>query len=186
MPVPAEDSEAVAPRIRRAVPDESALVRSIVRESFLDLYRNFDHPAPRPTTLDFAPLIADGQVWLIEVSSATGHAPVGAMVLEEHPGFLRLDIIAVLPAHQHRGLGRAALTFVEAHAASHGFGEIRFYTNTLIERNVAFYRQLGYIETGRWTHARRPGEIYVDFVKTVRTDGGGPETALDPKARRAT
>lgn len=173
-------------RIRRAMPDEAELVRSIVCDAFLDLYRGIDHPAPRPTTIDFTPLIADGQVWLIEASSDTGRVPVGAMVLEQHPGHLRLDIIAILPAHQHRGLGRSAMGFVEEHAASHGFGEIRFYTNTLIERNVAFYRRLGYIETGRWTHAKRPGEIYVDFVKTVRTDGGGPETGLDQSAPRAT
>jgi GNAT superfamily N-acetyltransferase len=186
MPVPAEDSAAVVPRFRRAVADESALVRSIVRESFLDLYRNFDHPAPRPTTIDFAPLIAVGQVWLIEVAAAAESEPVGVMVLEENPGFLRLDILAIQPAHQHRGYGRAALAFVDAHAASHGFGEVRFYTNTMIERNVAFYRRLGYIESGRWTPAKRPNETYVDFVKTVRTDGGGPETALDPSAPRAT
>ena len=186
MPVPAEDSAAVAPRFRRAVPAEAALVRSIVRETFLDLYRGIDHPAPRPTTVDFAPLAADGQVWLIEASSSTGQEAVGAMVIEEHPGFLRLDIIAILPQHQHRGYGRAALAFVEAHAASRGFGEVRFYTNTLIERNVAFYRKLGYIETGHWTHDKRPGEIYVDFVKSIRTDSGGPETALDPNGSRAT
>jgi ribosomal protein S18 acetylase RimI-like enzyme len=186
MSVPAEDSAVVAPRFRRAVPEEAALVRSIVREAFLDLYRNFDHPAPRPTTVDFAPLIADGQVWLIEASSPAGQEAVGAMVLEEHPGFLRLDIIAILPRHQHCGYGRAALAFIETHAASHGFGEVRFYTNTLIERNVAFYRRLGYIESARWTHARRPNETYVDFVKSVRTHGGGAETALDPNAPRAT
>ena len=186
MPVPAADSEAVAPRFRRAVPQEAALVRSIVREAFLDLYRNVDHPAPRPTTLDFAPLIADGQVWMIEALASTGPEPVGAMVLEEHTAFLRLDIIAILPQQQHRGYGRRALAFVDTHAAALGLPEVRFYTNTMIERNVAFYRRLGYTESGRWTHAKRPNETYVDFVKTVRTDGGGPETGLDPKAPRAT
>jgi len=186
MPVPAEERSADAIRVRRAVPDEAGLVRSIVRETFFDVYRNFDHPAPRPTTVDFAPLIADGQVWLIETHTGSGHEPVGAMVLEEHPGFLRLDIIAISPAHQHRGYGRAALAFVETHAAARGLSEIRFYTNTMIERNVAFYRRLGYIETAHWRSAKRPNEIYVDFVKSTRTDSGGPETALDPNSPRAT
>lgn len=176
----------VATRIRRAAPNEAELVRSIARESFFDLYRDLDHPAPRPTTVDFAPLIDAQQVWVIESATDTRCEPVGAMVLEEHPGYLRLDIIAILPAHQHRGHGRAALNFVETYAASNGFAEIRFYTNTLIERNVAFYRQLGYIETAHWRSAKRPDEIYVDFVKTVRTDGDGPETALDRKPTRAT
>ena len=110
------------------------------------------------------------------------------MVLEEHPGFLRLDIIAILPAHQHRGHGRAALAFVEKHAVSSGFAEIRFYTNTLIERNIAFYRRLGYIEVGRWRPAKRPNETFVDFVKTVGpgSDGSRPETALDRRPPRAT
>lgn len=186
MQAPAKDNEAGATRCRRAVPDEAELVRSIVRETFFDVYRDRDHPVPRPTTVDFAPLIARDEVWLIEAPTETGHEPVGAMVLEEHAGYLRLDIIAILPAHQHRGHGRAALAFIETHAVSNGFGEIRFYTNTSIERNVAFYRRLGYIEAGQWPHAKRPNEIYVDFVKTIRTDGGGPETALDRKSPRAT
>jgi ribosomal protein S18 acetylase RimI-like enzyme len=186
MQTPAKDGAAGETRIRRAMPDDAALVRSIVRESFFDLYRDRDHPVPRPTTVDFAPLIARDEVWLIEAATETGFAPVGAMVLEEHPGYLRLDIVAIRPAHQHRGHGRAAMIFIEAHAVSNGFGEIRFYTNTAIERNVAFYRRLGYIETAHWRSAKRPNETYVDFVKVVRTGGGRPETALDPKSPRAT
>lgn len=186
MQAPAKDSESGATRIRRAVPDNAALVRSIVREAFFDLYRDRDHPVPRPTTVDFAPLIARDEVWLIEAITETGFDPVGGMVLEEHAGYLRLDILAIHPAHQHRGHGRAAMAFIEAHAVSNGFDEIRFYTNTAIERNVAFYRQLGYIETAHWRSAKRPNETYVDFVKVVRTDGGSPETALDRKTPRAT
>ena len=188
MQAPAKDGAAGATRIRRAVRGEAALVRSIVRETFFDVYREHDHPAPRPTTVDFAPLIERDEVWLIETASDTGHEPVGTMVLEEHPGYLRLDIIAILPAHQHRGHGRIALAFVETHAVSHGFREIRFYTNSLIERNIAFYRRLGYIEVGQWRPAKRPNETYVDFVKTVgpETDGRHPETALDRKPSRAT
>ena len=186
MQAPAKDRAAGATRCRRAVPDEAALVRSIVRQAFFDVYRDHDHPAPRPTTVDFAPLIARDEAWLIEATTETGCEPVGAMVLEEHPGYLRLDIIAILPAHQHRGHGRAALAFVDAHAAALGLSEIRFYTNTLIERNVAFYRRLGYIETAHWRSAKRPNETYVDFVKAIRTDSGSPETALDRKSPRAT
>lgn len=185
MPAAAKEGS-IATRIRRAAPNEAELVRSIVRETFFDVYRDLDHPVPRPTTVDFAPLIARDEVWLIEEETGTGRKPVGTMVLEEHPGYLRLDIIAILPAHQHRGYGRAAMAFIEAHAASNGFGEIRFYTNTAIARNVAFYRRLGYIEVGQWRPGKRPNETYVDFVKTVQTDGGRPETALDRKPSRAT
>lgn len=188
MPVPAKDSAAGATRIRRAGPDEAAPVRSIVREAFFDLYRDFDHPAPRPTTLDYAPLIAKGEVWMIDAAIGPSFEPVGAMILREEPGYLFLDIIAIRPRHQHHGHGRAALNFVETHAAALGLAEIRFYTNTMIERNIAFYRSLGYVETARWAHAKRPGEIYVDFAKAVIRpgDGGGAETALDRKAPHAT
>ena len=186
MSFPAEADPAAATRIRLAVSDEATLARSIVREAFLDLYRDRDHPVPRPTTVDFAPLIEAGQVWMIEAATESGPEAVGVLLLEENPGYLRLDIVAILPAHQHRGHGRAALAFAEAHAAALGLPELRFYTNTTIERNVAFYRRLGYIETGQWRHPKRPNEFYVDFVKTVRTDSGHPETALDRTPPRAT
>ena len=143
---------------------------------------------PRPTTVDWTPVIARGEVWLIETPVGDAFEPVGTLVLEEHPFYLRIDIVAVRPAHQHRGHGRAAIAFAEDRAAARGLGEVRFYTNTLIARNIAFYRGLGYIETARWQHAKRPGEVYVDFVKTIgpAADGGRPETALDRKPPRAT
>ncbi len=186
MSAPAEADPAGATRLRPAVTGEADLVRSIVRETFLDLYRHRHHPVPGPTTVEFAPLIEAGQVWMIEAATGSGAEPVGIMVLKRHPAYLLMDIVAILPAHQHRGHGRAALAFAEAHAATLGLPELRFYTNTTIERNVAFYRRLGYIETGQWQHPKRPNEIYVDLVKSVRTDGGRPETALDRKPPRAT
>jgi ribosomal protein S18 acetylase RimI-like enzyme len=198
MPLPAPAAGAC--RLRPAVAAEAATLKAIVTETFLELYRGHDHPAPRPTTVDFAPLIEQGQVWVIEAPAGPAAAPVGALVLEEHPHYLRIDIVAILPAHQHRGYGRTAIAFAEAQAAARGLSEVRFYTNTTIERNVAFYRAQGYVESGRWQHPKRPGEIYVDFAKPVApatvgptgrrgrdpADGGRPETALDRDPPRAT
>jgi ribosomal protein S18 acetylase RimI-like enzyme len=195
LPVPAG-----APRVRLAAAGEAAIVKAIVTESFLDLYRNHDHPTPRPTTVDFAPLIEAGQVWLVEAPAGNDAVPVGVLVLEQHPHYLRIDIVAILPAHQHRGYGRAAIGFAEAQAAARGLGEVRFYTNSTIARNVAFYSALGYVETGRWRPSKRPNEVYVDFAKTIAPtvagpgggperrsiDGGQAETALDRPPPRAT
>lgn len=199
MSVPAEPARANC-RLRPAAAGEAQTVRAIVTEAFLDLYRGKDHPEPRPTTVDFAPLIAAEQVWLVEAPAGNGAEPVGALVLEEHPSFLRIDIVAILPAHQHRGYGRSAIEFAESQAATRGFGEVRFYTNSTVARNVAFYRALGYRETRRWRHAKRPDELYVDFSKAIApqrgdpggspaggpTGGGQSETALDPRPPRAT
>lgn len=197
MPGPGEPTAnrgAAARRIRPAIPGEAAVARTIATETFLHLYRDHDHPVPRPTTVDFAPLIAAGQVWMIDETGDDGSSvPVGVIVLEENPGFMRLDIIAILPAHQHRGHGRAAMAFVDRETARRGLAEVRFYTNTTIARNVAFYRSLGYVEAARWRTAKRPTETYVDFVKQVAgatpspdRDGGAADAGLDPGAPRAT
>ena len=71
------------------------------------------------------------------------------MVIEREADHLLLDNIAIDPARQGRGDGRALLDFVEAEARRLGLAEVRLYTNLLMERNIALYARRGYAETGR-------------------------------------
>jgi hypothetical protein len=40
------------------------------------------------------------------------------------------------------------LEFAEQHAAASGVGELRLYTDTRMDRNIAIYRHCGFIEVG--------------------------------------
>jgi len=184
-------------RIRLARPDEAATVKAIITEAFLDLYRGRNHPDPRPTMVTYENQIARGEAWMIETPAAAARDGriVGVLILEPLSKNLRIDIIAIRPDFQHRGIGRRAFAFVEAQAREIGVGEIWLYTNSIIDRNIGFYRRLGFSETGRWEHPKRPGEIYINFSKRIdprptagaegRAPGSAADTALDPTGRQA-
>lgn len=97
---------------------------------------------------DYARRIAAGQAWLLEEHGK----PAGVLVLEDvGDGALLLDNVAVSPAAQHRGHGRALIAFAEAEARRRGCHELRLYTHVLMQENQALYARLGFQEAGRAT-----------------------------------
>jgi N-acetylglutamate synthase-like GNAT family acetyltransferase len=73
----------------------------------------------------------------------------GVLVLEQHADHLLLENVAVEPARRGEGEGRALLDFAEAEARRRGLPEVHLYTNALMERNIALYAALGYVESER-------------------------------------
>lgn len=57
---------------------------------------------------------------------------------------LLVENVAVFPAFQGQGYGRALIAHAERLAVSLGYGETRLYTNKLFAENVQLYRKLGY------------------------------------------
>ncbi|HTV87634.1 MAG TPA: GNAT family N-acetyltransferase [Stellaceae bacterium] len=101
---------------------------------------------PGPMLDDYAQLIAAGAVSVLEEPAGTVAAIV---VLSPKPDHLLLDNIAVRPERQGRGLGRRLIEFAEAEARRRGFAELRLYTHEKMVENIAIYRRLGFVETGR-------------------------------------
>ena len=97
---------------------------------------------------DYALLIAEEQVWVLE----DGGALTGVLVLKNaEGGALLLDNIAVAPTAQGKGYGRALVAFAEAEACRRGNKQVRLYTHVLMTENLALYERLGFRETGRVT-----------------------------------
>jgi ribosomal protein S18 acetylase RimI-like enzyme len=94
---------------------------------------------------DYAARCAAGEAWLLDRDGAL----LGAIVLEDAPDHLWLDNVAVDPAAQGQGLGRALMAFAEAEARRRALPEIRLLTNVLMVRNIALYARLGFVETAR-------------------------------------
>jgi GNAT superfamily N-acetyltransferase len=94
---------------------------------------------------DYAARCAAGQAFCL----IREEAPAALIVLEEKPGHLWIDNVAVEPALKGQGLGRLLMAFAEDEAGRRGFGEIRLLTNALMQSNIALYARLGYAETER-------------------------------------
>jgi GNAT superfamily N-acetyltransferase len=87
-----------------------------------------------PTTFDGAVVAMGGYL-----PNDVGHADERTV-----PGAAELHRMRVAPTHQRRGIGRALLHRLEAHAAENGF-EILLATTAIRQAAaVEFYRQAGY------------------------------------------
>jgi ribosomal protein S18 acetylase RimI-like enzyme len=116
---------------------------------------------PMPMAVDWATLLPVQEIWIVDGPS--GEA-VASLALELEPDRLVIWSIAVVPAHQGRGLGRSLMAFAETRARALQRSEIRLFTNARMGRNIAHYRRLGYAETHREDLADR---VLVHMRKTV-------------------
>jgi ribosomal protein S18 acetylase RimI-like enzyme len=76
-------------------------------------------------------------------------AIVGVLVLGSAEEAFFLENVAVDPAHQGKGIGKALLEWAEVVGHQRGFSEIHLYTNVVMIENVALYRKVGYVEYAR-------------------------------------
>ena len=100
---------------------------------------------PVPMRQDYAEVIRDFQVTVVEHDGDI----VAVLALDvTDEGFL-LDNVAVAPAHQGKGLGRALLEYAESEARRQGFDSIYLYAQEIMTENIALYRRIGYVEYAR-------------------------------------
>jgi ribosomal protein S18 acetylase RimI-like enzyme len=100
---------------------------------------------PGPMTDEYADVVRRREVTVAEL----GGEIVGLIVLGVgDEGFL-IDNVAVDPAHQGSGIGRALLERAEAEARRAGFESIYLYTHERMTENLALYARIGYVEYDR-------------------------------------
>ena len=132
--------------IRPARADEVGWVAGTIAAAF-SVYIQRIGRTPAPMTADHASLIAAGEVHVLEEAGER----LGLIVQRAYPDHLYVDIVAVLPDAQHRGIGRQLLAFAEAEAARLGLPALRLFTHEKMTENRRFYPRLGF----RQTDARR-------------------------------
>ncbi len=150
----------MSPRLAR-LDDLSAIV-SLTTVAYAPYTALFGTP-PIPVTEDYAPRIEHGEVWLLE----DGSELAGLIVIERHDDHAMIFSVAVSPAFQDRKLGIRLLDFADEQTRSWELPEVRLYTNSRMERNIALYTAYGYRETGRRPNPYRPGWVLVDMAKPV-------------------
>ncbi len=94
---------------------------------------------------DYAEVVQGRSVTVAE----RGTEPVGMIVCGVGDEGFAVDNIAVDPAHQKSGVGRALLARAEEEARQAGFDSIYLYTHEKMTENLAFYSAIGYAEFDR-------------------------------------
>jgi ribosomal protein S18 acetylase RimI-like enzyme len=94
---------------------------------------------------DYAALVAAGETWVGIVDGRIA----GVVVIRVDEEALFVENVAVDPARQGRGHGRALITFAEGRARELGLEALVLYTNEVMTENLALYPRLGFVETGR-------------------------------------
>ena len=136
-------------RIRAAQPQDAPAVSELVQRAYGG-YVELIGVRPAPMDEDYTAAIARATV-LVAVHDAT---LAGVVVLRTEADHVLIENVAVDPAHQHAGIGRALLARAEDVAREHGLSELRLYTTAAMHRNLALYPRLGYEETGRRRQSR--------------------------------
>jgi ribosomal protein S18 acetylase RimI-like enzyme len=103
---------------------------------------------PRPMTDDYGEVVCTRRVTVAE----RGGLIVGLVVLDQGQGEIVIDNVAVHPAHQGTGVGRALLEHAEDVARDAELTSVCLYTHERMVENLALYRRIGYVEYDRRQH----------------------------------
>lgn len=131
-------------QIRPARASDIKVVLAIVTDSFTPYLERMDRE-PAPMLADYASHISAGNVWVAEADGQV----VGVLVLLPAADHLLLDVVAVSPTAQGRGIGKLLLTFADDHARALGLDEVRPFTNEMMTENLTYYPRHGFVETHR-------------------------------------
>ena len=138
----AEMSTPASGEPRRARAEEAAEIAALVRAAYAP-YPARIGARPAPMDADYEREIALNEVWV----APGGGAIEAVMVLSHADDHLFVDNLAVAPAAQGSGRGRALLAHAEARAAALGLPELRLLTHELMTENRAIYEHLGWRQT---------------------------------------
>jgi ribosomal protein S18 acetylase RimI-like enzyme len=134
-------------RLRPATDADVPRLAELVRAAYGHYVERIGRP-PRPMTDDYADVVRTSRVTVAE----RGGEIAGLIVLGvDDEGFL-VDNVAVAPAHQGSGVGRALLEHAEAAARRDGFDSIHLFTHETMTENLALYARIGYVEYDRRAH----------------------------------
>jgi len=128
------------PVIRRAGAHDADSIAELTRVAYTKWVPVIGRK-PRPMTVDYAVAVTFHRFDLLYCSSSLA----GLIETVAEGDCLLIENVAVHPAFQGRGFGRALIAHAERLAAGAGFGRVRLYTNKMFEVNIALYESLGFL-----------------------------------------
>ena len=130
--------------IRLAAPDDLDAVRAIAWAAYARYVPRIGRE-PAPMVADFADAQEHSRLWV------AGEPVAGYVVAFPRGDHWHLENVAVDPAAQGRGIGKALMAHVEALARQGRAAAVELYTNARMTENLQLYPRLGYAETDRRT-----------------------------------
>src|SRR5258708_18831278 len=101
--------------IRRAMPAEVDTVVALTDAAYEHYIPRLGRK-PEPMVTDYRPMIANDEVWLLELDCQ----PIGVLVLQNKQDHLFIYNVAVRPLQQKKGFGRQLLDWAEQQAKHNG------------------------------------------------------------------
>ena len=129
-------------RARRATTADAEPITALVEKAYAHYVERLGR-RPAPMDVDYVTEIRDREVWIIPGDTELE----GVLVVRPERDHLFVHNIAVDPALQGHGLGKALLELAEARARELGVTELRLLTNELMTENRALYADLGWQES---------------------------------------
>ena len=136
-------------KLRPASAADAPRLTELVQAAYGHYVERMGRP-PGPMTEDYAALVRDG---LVTVAERSGEI-AGLVVLDTGDEGFTVENVAVDPAHQGTGVGRALLEYAEDEARGRGSDSVALYTHETMTENLALYRRIGYVE-----YDRRPIDV---------------------------
>ena len=148
--------------LRPAEEKDTSAAKACVVAAFERYVERLGEP-PRPMLLDFVAEVSANRVWVAEDDARV----VGAIIQYETERGFYVDVVAVLPEMQGKGVGRALLVYAEQEAQRRGYNSLYLCTNSKMTENLALYPRAGYVEYER---KRDDGNERVFYSKTLRSN----------------
>jgi ribosomal protein S18 acetylase RimI-like enzyme len=149
-------TDAIRARLRHAAPADAAAVRDLTRAAYAKWVPLIGRE-PRPMTTDYDVAVRDHMVDLLHLDNEL----VALIEMRPEVNHLLIVNVAVSPAYQGHGYGRALLVHAEELARSLGLGEVRLYTNGSFTDNVTLYKRVGYRVDREEVHPQLGVAVYM-------------------------
>ena len=157
--------------IRRARPDETGLVLSLIRE--LAEYEKLSHEVDATEAMIGAALFADHPRLFCEIAQWSGEPAGFAVWFINFSTFsgrsgIYLEDLFVRPAYRGRGIGKALLARLARECLNNGWSRLQWSVLDWNAPSIEFYKSLGAVLMDEWTVCRVNGPAPAALAEGAR------------------